>query len=92
METNNSNIKPWAQSRLSPDQYSKTIEGILLSVSSLVIWVLSHYGFSITTDQYITVVSNVVQTVAAGVTAFGGIQTLFGLFRKLTVKKPEPAI
>lgn len=86
------NIPLWMQSSVDPSKTSKTVEGALLSVSSLVLWAAAHYGFSISADQYVQAVSNITQIVFCASTAWGLVQTLAGSVRKIAVKGSETVV
>jgi len=70
------------QSSVDPTQLSKTVEGVLMSFSGVILLIAAHWGFSLTTDQFASAVGNVGQIVFAGASAWGAAQALFGLFRK----------
>jgi hypothetical protein len=79
-------LPEWAQSSVDPKKLSTMIEGILTAISALVILAASHFGLSISQDQYTQVVANISQTVSAAAAVWGVIQAVRGGGRKILMR------
>lgn len=72
------------QSSGNPEELSRTVKGIIISFSSVIILIASiYFHTSLSTDQVAAFADQVAQTVSAVGIAYGAIHTLYGLIMKI---------
>jgi hypothetical protein len=70
----------------NPQELAKTVEGIIVGLSSIIIFIASLKGISVGQDQVLAFAQQAGVTVGAFGTAIGGVIFLFGVIRKIIVK------
>jgi predicted transporter len=87
-------MNPIIASSVDPTKLSNTIKGIIISLSSVIIFVASvYFNTSVSSDQVMSFANQTANTVAAVGIAFGALHTMYGLLvkalNKVTTKKNE---
>ena len=73
----------------SSEDYNKladTVRGVIVSLSSIIIFVGALKGFPVSNDQIIQFAQQAGTTIGAFGTAVGSIWTMYGLIKKIIVK------
>ena len=83
-------------SSIDPQKLSATVEGAIMTVSSLIIFVAAWKGIQVDQNQILAFAQNAGATAAAFGTAIGLGYSLFGILRKIVVKltttTPAPTV
>ncbi len=73
----------------SSEDYSKladTVKGVIVSLSSVIIFIGALKGFSVTTNQIAQFAQQAGTTIGAFGTAIGSIWTMYGIIKKIVIK------
>lgn len=80
-------VRGWAQSSINPQEVGKTVTGIIGLIAGVSVFILAHFGFTITTDQWMQNATLIGQAVASVMIAWNSIQAIIGFARKILIKE-----